>query len=610
MRVVLRDQKRSLKRLMGRMLVKQLPKLPFLTLAATLLSAGSVYALERAAPMQLAQAGPDDEKGGPPDKQGGPRERGGGEGAPRERGGGDDAPRGRDRGGPEGGEPPAARQKRDDDGDRPARPQREKAADDDGPAERPARPARDKDDAPRERKAPAPAAQDDDGPATKKARPPKDEAEPKSPPAEKAPEPKAEPKPERKAPEPKPEAQPESKAPEPKAPEPKATEPKGEPKGGEPAIVEPKAAPRGKDDPDSKPGARPDPKADSAPAAPAPKGPDGEGPRKSPESGLPPARDGKAAEPAGRGAGAVAAPEVKDLKELKEERKERSEDGGKRVVIEEPDKRVIVKEGGKAIIRADETERFRRLGGDTRREKRNGLDISINVRPGGIEIYTESDDRGRPLRRYRRDRDGREVILFDNRDYYRRHRDGSFVDAIIDLPPPRLSIPRDDYIVDYEEASDVDVYEALSAPPVEELDRTYSLEEVRRSPTLRDRMRRVDLDAINFEFGAWEVTSDQYPALERIAKAMKRVIDKNPNEVFMIEGHTDAVGSDEDNLSLSDRRAESVSIILTEEFGVAPENMTTQGYGEQYLKVNSQAAERQNRRVAVRRITPLLSRGN
>jgi len=31
-------------------------------------------------------------------------------------------------------------------------------------------------------------------------------------------------------------------------------------------------------------------------------------------------------------------------------------------------------------------------------------------------------------------------------------------------------------------------------------------------------MRRVDLDSINFEFGAWEVTPDQYGKLERVAR--------------------------------------------------------------------------------------------
>jgi outer membrane protein OmpA-like peptidoglycan-associated protein len=49
--------------------------------------------------------------------------------------------------------------------------------------------------------------------------------------------------------------------------------------------------------------------------------------------------------------------------------------------------------------------------------------------------------------------------------------------------------------------------------------------------------------------------------------------------MFLIEGHTDAVGSDEHKLSLSDRRAEMVAIILTE-FGVPQENLATQGYGE------------------------------
>ena len=59
---------------------------------------------------------------------------------------------------------------------------------------------------------------------------------------------------------------------------------------------------------------------------------------------------------------------------------------------------------------------------------------------------------------------------------------------------------------------------------------------------------------------------------------------------------------------LSDRRAESVANVLSEQFEVPPENLVTQGYGEQFLKVPTEAAERLNRRVAVRRITPLMQR--
>ena len=76
----------------------------------------------------------------------------------------------------------------------------------------------------------------------------------------------------------------------------------------------------------------------------------------------------------------------------------------------------------------------------------------------------------------------------------------------------------------------------------------------------------------------------------------------------MIEGHTDTVGADAMNLALSDRRAESVALALTEFFGVPPENMVVQGYGEQFLKVPQEGDIRANRRASVRRITDLLAR--
>jgi outer membrane protein OmpA-like peptidoglycan-associated protein len=84
------------------------------------------------------------------------------------------------------------------------------------------------------------------------------------------------------------------------------------------------------------------------------------------------------------------------------------------------------------------------------------------------------------------------------------------------------------------------------------------------------------------------------------------MVQDNPDEVFLIEGHTDAVGSAASNLALSDRRAESVALALTEYFDVPPENMVVQGYGESDLRVVTEGDERQNRRVAVRIVTPLL----
>lgn len=305
-------------------------------------------------------------------------------------------------------------------------------------------------------------------------------------------------------------------------------------------------------------------------------------------------------------------------------RKEVKIDGGKGVVIEEPGKRRIFKENNRMVIQHDETERLRRVAPNARFEKgQGGSNVSIIERPGGYKVYSETDSNGQLLRRYRRGPDGRDVVIIDNRRRGNGFGKGiatgvgigigvvagaAILNSILDVPPPRVRIPRDKYIVDYGRASDDDVYEALSAPPVEDFDDRYTLDEIRATSGLRDRMRRIDLDDITFEFGSWDVDPSQYRKLERIARGMNRVIDRNPNEVFMIEGYTDAVGSEEDNLSLSDRRAESVAEVLTEQFQVPFENLTTQGYGEQYLKVPTQAPERLNRRVAVRRITPLLAR--
>jgi outer membrane protein OmpA-like peptidoglycan-associated protein len=130
---------------------------------------------------------------------------------------------------------------------------------------------------------------------------------------------------------------------------------------------------------------------------------------------------------------------------------------------------------------------------------------------------------------------------------------------------------------------------------------------VTRSESVRAYVPRIDLDTITFEFGSATIGNNQMGALEQLGDAMEEVIAENPDEVYLIEGHTDAVGSDTDNLILSDQRAEAVAVALSQNFDIPPENLVTEGYGEQYLKVRTESAERENRRVTVRRITPLLA---
>lgn len=291
----------------------------------------------------------------------------------------------------------------------------------------------------------------------------------------------------------------------------------------------------------------------------------------------------------------------------------RTEGPSGQTVIREPGNRTIVRQDNRVFITRNETSRIQAFAPNAQTQRRrDGVTESVFVRPDGTRVYSEVDGNGRLLRRYRRDTSGRDIVFVDNRRFYRNLAIGAGAalaigTAVVLLSPPAIAIPREKYIVDYESASDDDIYEALTAPPIERLERTYSLDEIRYSESVRARVRRVDLDTINFEFGSFEVSPDQYPQLERIARGIGRAIENNAAEVFLIEGHTDAVGSDEDNISLSDRRAEAVARILVEHFNIPMENLVTQGYGEQHLKIETQGPERANRRVAVRRITPLLS---
>jgi outer membrane protein OmpA-like peptidoglycan-associated protein len=278
---------------------------------------------------------------------------------------------------------------------------------------------------------------------------------------------------------------------------------------------------------------------------------------------------------------------------------------GNRVLIEEPG-RVIVEEGGHVIIRHNDADRFRWQAQDVRIERRGADTVTVFERPDGSRVYTVNDEYGRLLHRYRRMPDGREIVIIDNRYSGPPMPFGYFVD----LPPPVIRIPREHYIVDAGYAQPDDIYDALWAAPVDYIQRPYTLDEIRYSFPLRERMPSVDLNTVTFDTGSWEVSPDQIDGLAVIADGINRATAANPSEVFLIEGHTDAVGSEIDNLSLSDRRAESVALVLSQQFGVPAENLTTQGYGDQYLKVPTRGPERANRRVTVRRITPLLTGQN
>ncbi|NMC71586.1 MAG: OmpA family protein [Myxococcales bacterium] len=263
--------------------------------------------------------------------------------------------------------------------------------------------------------------------------------------------------------------------------------------------------------------------------------------------------------------------------------------------------RVIVRDDRGLYLRHDETERFRDFGGSIRDERDGDRLVRVWDRPDGVRIVTVTDSDGRLIRRVRRWPDGREEVLID--DGF-RPRPQSYRDEVVVLPPPPVPVER--RYVDAEQSDDTVIYDTLEAPPFAPLPRRYTLDEVRSSRDVRAYVGAVDVDTITFDTGSWTVEPAQVQRLDRIARSISRILEKSPNEIFLVEGHTDAVGSDVDNLSLSDRRAQSVAAILTRDFRIPAENLVTQGYGETELKEQTSGPSRINRRVSVRRITPLL----
>lgn len=275
-------------------------------------------------------------------------------------------------------------------------------------------------------------------------------------------------------------------------------------------------------------------------------------------------------------------------------------------VIEQIDNRVILETGDRIFVRGDDRPRLRRDAERTYYDElpRGRLRETI-VRPGGYEIVTVYDRYGDILQRSRIDRDGNEYLMIYAPEYDDNPRAAIF-DVGYDLPPMRLTIPVNDYIIDVAADPERDFYDFLALPPVERVERVYTIDEVRHSARLRDKVRRIDLDTIHFATGSAEVSLSQAKTLRKVASAMQKVLAKDPGETFFIEGHTDAVGSDRSNLVLSDQRAESVASLLTEVYDIPAENLVTQGYGERFLKIRTQTAEQENRRVTIRRVTPLV----
>ena len=106
----------------------------------------------------------------------------------------------------------------------------------------------------------------------------------------------------------------------------------------------------------------------------------------------------------------------------------------------------------------------------------------------------------------------------------------------------------------------------------------------------------VDVQIL-FAFDSDEILPEARPDLDALGKALND--DKLKSGSFLIAGHTDAKGSDEYNLDLSQRRAGAVKAFLVETYNVDPARLAVIGFGEEQLKNKDDPHAGENRRVQI-----------
>lgn len=269
---------------------------------------------------------------------------------------------------------------------------------------------------------------------------------------------------------------------------------------------------------------------------------------------------------------------------------------GNRVVSNSGDRVVVDQGNGQYFVMKDDDTLLRQPGNEVETETFADGSIRTTVyRPDGSRVVTVRDAAGRVLQRVGIDRYGNQTLLIDDLNY--QPRPVNF-DRLPRPVPEDLRISTRD--------ADAELRAAMLARQAARVGESFSLQQIRDYPQVRGLAPTIDVQNVTFDTGSAAIRSSEARNLSDLGEFMAQMIKDNPAEMFLIEGHTDAVGDAAYNLALSDRRAESLALALTEYFDVPPENMVVQGYGESELLVPASGAEAANRRTTVRMISPLM----
>ena len=102
---------------------------------------------------------------------------------------------------------------------------------------------------------------------------------------------------------------------------------------------------------------------------------------------------------------------------------------------------------------------------------------------------------------------------------------------------------------------------------------------------------------IEFAFNSAELTDQARAVLDQLGAALQS--DQLKTFQFSMVGHTDAVGSPEYNLHLSEQRANAVRDYLIQTFQIDPSRLVSSGVGEDDLFDSAHPDSGTNRRVVI-----------
>jgi outer membrane protein OmpA-like peptidoglycan-associated protein len=102
---------------------------------------------------------------------------------------------------------------------------------------------------------------------------------------------------------------------------------------------------------------------------------------------------------------------------------------------------------------------------------------------------------------------------------------------------------------------------------------------------------------ILFAYNSAELTAEGQQQLRPVGEALTNAGLKDKR--FIIEGHTDVVGSDQYNVELSRRRAEAVKAFLLSQYGLPDIALNVEGVGKRNLAKPDEPTSEANRRVRI-----------